>query len=178
MHELNYFQSVEQLICNQVRRYQQGVEFASNLLKLRKKSTSPYSSPFPSIPLILPFISRRFSRHLFGVFSATTMAIMITVRNTFDLAATNIDSNNFREFFSSRPAYSVGGKSRAGNRGRTGDVQLGNFLSYLLFSFFRARTYPTFSALKTFFRSLVISSSFKPSTFVLGTFWERALSKM
>ena len=64
----------------------------------------------------------------------------------------------------------------AGDRGRTGDVQLGNFVSNLVDSSFSARTYPTISALTYFFRSLVISTGFTPSAFVLGTFWERGLS--
>jgi hypothetical protein len=61
----------------------------------------------------------------------------------------------------------------AGDRGRTGDVQLGNFLSHLMFFSFRAKTYPVFYHVGNFFRPLVISTIFTPFTFVLGTFWAR-----
>jgi hypothetical protein len=61
----------------------------------------------------------------------------------------------------------------AGDRDRTGDVQLDNFLSNLMFSSFVATAYSIFSAAKTFFSSSVISSGFALSTFVLETFWER-----
>ncbi len=67
-------------------------------------------------------------------------------------------------------------KFGAGDRDRTGDVQLGNFLVKRLLSLLITKTYPTFFAPETFFRALVISISFESSTFVLGTFWSRELS--
>jgi hypothetical protein len=71
----------------------------------------------------------------------------------------------------------IGGKNfGAGDRGRTGDVQLGNFLLNLMISSFGARAYSIFPAFKTFFRAAVISTSFTRSTFGLGTFWERGSS--
>ena len=64
-------------------------------------------------------------------------------------------------------------KNGAGDRGRTGDVQLGNFLLKMTFFILGTRSYPRFCALKIFFLRLVISTSFDASTFVLGTFWAR-----
>ena len=67
-------------------------------------------------------------------------------------------------------------KIGAGDRGRTGDVQLGNFLLKMMFSILRAQTYLRFYSLKIFFLGVAISTSFNPSTFVMGTFWARGLA--
>jgi hypothetical protein len=59
----------------------------------------------------------------------------------------------------------------AGDRGRTGDVHLGNFLLEIVFSIFAATTYLFFCAQEILFLPSAISTSLKPSTFVLGKFW-------
>jgi hypothetical protein len=62
--------------------------------------------------------------------------------------------------------------------GRTGDVQLGNFLLKIAFSIFAATTYLIFCAGEIFFLASAISTSFTRSTFVLGTFWARGLATL
>jgi hypothetical protein len=56
-----------------------------------------------------------------------------------------------------------------GDRGRTGDVQLGNFVSKLTFSFVAAKTYLLSPAFESLLRGSVFSTSFTRSAFVLGT---------
>ena len=59
----------------------------------------------------------------------------------------------------------------AGDRGRTGDVRLANFVLNLMFSCFVVQV--SRYILPNFFLSPAISTDFTRSTFVLGTFWER-----
>ena len=61
----------------------------------------------------------------------------------------------------------------SGRPGSNQRVQLGNFLLKMMFFIFQTRTYFRFCAPEIFFLRLVISTSFKPSTFVSGTFWAR-----